>query len=73
MTTREQKFPEERKFDLRMLERRLSKGELDAKEYEAFLKKLPNDETNAEYIDVCEETSEDEPTPHADDLTFTSA
>lgn len=68
MTTKESN---EMKYDVRTIERRLRKGELDAKEYEAFLKHLPNDEARVTYIEVYEEAPADEPTPHAEELTFT--
>lgn len=68
---KENKMTDEMKFDLRVIERKIGKGEIDSKEYEAFLKKLPNDEAHAEYIDVFEETSGEERTPYFERPTFT--
>ena len=64
---------DEHQFDLRVVERRLAKGQLDPKEYDAFLKSLPDDEANGEWIEVYEEPPADELTPHVDEPTFTSA
>lgn len=71
MTTKEQKAQDEMKYDVRMVEYRLRKGELDTKEYEAFLKHLPNEEANVDYVEILEDLPADELTPHAEELTFT--
>lgn len=67
------KNPDAKQFDLRVIERRLAKGQTDPKEYEAYLKGLPDDEAKATWIEVYEEPPLEELTPHADELTFTSA
>ena len=64
---------EDNQFDLRVVERRIAKGQLDPKEYDSYLKGLPDDEAHADFIDVYEEPPAEEPTPHVDELTFTSA
>lgn len=66
-----EKIPDETKFDLRTLELKLRRNEITREEYEAFLKKIPNDESRAEYIGVFEEKSGDELTPHVEKLAFT--
>jgi len=58
------------KYDKRLLDRYLRIGRVDKKDYEAYLKKLPDDESKGEYMEVFEEES-DMPTPQANDLTFT--
>ncbi|MFH0799702.1 MAG: hypothetical protein V2A66_05930 [Pseudomonadota bacterium] len=73
MTAKTQQETEALQYDLRVIEHRTRKGELDPKEYEAYLKKLPDDEANAEYIEVYEEISVEEPTPHIGGPRFTSA
>lgn len=69
MTVKDAKADAER-FDLRVLELKIRKGELTQEEYDAFLKKLPNDEGNAEYIEVYEE-AEGEVKTRPENLTFT--
>ncbi len=46
------------KFDLRTLEFALSNGLINQKEYQNFLKDLPNVEANIEYVEL--ESSEEE-------------
>lgn len=70
MSTGEKKIAEEMKFDLRTIEMKLRRNEITREEYEAYVKKLSNDEFKADYIDVYEEPSGDEPTPHVEKLTF---
>ena len=70
MTT---KKSDDRQYDLRVVERRLTKGQLDQKEYEAFLKNLPDEAAGAEYLDVFEEPPAEELTPCVEEPTFTSA
>lgn len=53
----------DQKYDLRILDLMIRRGEIDPKEYETHLKKLPNDESRAEYIEVGEETTLEEKTP----------
>jgi hypothetical protein len=45
------------RFDLRTLEHMLRSGKIEKKEYDSYLKKLPNSESNAEYIEIEEEQS----------------
>lgn len=42
-------------FDNRIVNRSISRGQLDPKEYEAFLKSLPDESKNAGTIKVFEE------------------
>ncbi len=72
MTTKAQKPGEGLMYDTRLLERNLRLGRLDTAEYEAFLKKLPDDEAKGEYMEFKDESVQDPPTPTADQLTFTS-
>jgi len=64
-------------YDTRLTEQALRRGLLDRKEYEAHLKKLPDDEANAEYIEIVDETTADADTENSGDrdaqesLTFT--
>lgn len=69
MTTKDTKTAETLNYDTRLIERSLRTGKLDPKEYEAFLKKLPDEEANAHYI----ETFEQDPTAATspETLTFT--
>lgn len=59
-------------FDVRVVDQKIRRHQLDPKEYEAFLKSLPDDESRADYMEVYEEPK-DEQTPMANALTFTSA
>jgi hypothetical protein len=59
------------KFDVRIADRLLREGKISRKDYEAYLKSLPDEESRGEYVEVFEEES-DVPTPAAEDLTFTS-
>lgn len=68
MTTKTRKT-EEQMFDLRILEHKLRRRELDPVEYEAFLKNLSDDESRGEYMEVFEEPKEE----LDEGLTFTSA
>lgn len=49
------KEKDEMLFDLRILELNLREGKFKPKDYESYLKSLPNNESNAEYIEVFEE------------------
>jgi len=46
-------------YDIRLLERNLRLGIIDRKEYEAYIKKLTDEESNAEYVEIVDETTED--------------
>lgn len=61
------------RFDQRTIERKLSAGKIDPKEYAAYVNALPDDAALATYIEVYEEPPPEELTPHVDELTFTSA
>ena len=61
----------EKNTDVRLTERLLRLGKLDRAEYEARLKRLPNDEERAEYIEVYEEPAADNAASDEDTLTFT--
>lgn len=72
MAAKQERNSDIMKFDLRLVEREIREGKVDPKDYEAYLKKLPDDGQNAEYVEVFEEPVPEEATPHrADDLTFT--
>ena len=45
----------DRNFDLRTLEYLLDRGTITQKEYDAFLKSLPDDEGNFEAVEIPEE------------------
>ena len=69
MSTKETTDKAELRFDLRLVEYLTRVGKLDPKEYEAYLKRLPNDEERAEYVEVYEEHAV--ATKPADDETLT--
>lgn len=46
-------------FDKRLIEHSVRKGLIDRREYEAYLKKLDDDEPNAEYVEIVDETTAD--------------
>ncbi len=64
-------------FDKRLTKQALRRGLLDQKEYEAHLKKLPDDDPKAEYIEIVDETTADVDSENGADrdteenLTFT--
>ncbi|MBT3182174.1 MAG: hypothetical protein HN337_06690 [Deltaproteobacteria bacterium] len=69
----ETNISEEVKFDNRLIKRLIREGKIDKQEYETYLKGLPDEENNVNYIDVYEEKPIEEPTPLATEaLTFTS-
>ncbi|MEK6578360.1 MAG: hypothetical protein AABZ55_03965 [Bdellovibrionota bacterium] len=49
-----------KKFDVRMVERNLTRGVVTADDFEKSLKKLPDDEDNADWTSLDELTDEDE-------------
>jgi hypothetical protein len=49
---------DEKKFDTRVIERQLKKGLLSRKDYDAYLKQLPNDEDNFEIVPIVDESTE---------------
>lgn len=57
-------------YDTRLIERNLRKGRLDPKDYEAYLKKLPDDSNRCEYMEITEETLEDVLGQTKERLTF---
>ena len=70
MSTKEHKEQEELHLDVRLIGHSLRTGKLSPKEYTEHLKRLPNNEERAEYIEVyTEPTPEDAPSPEK--LTFT--
>ena len=71
MSTKETKEREELHFDVRLIEYQKRVGKLDPKEYEAYLKHLPDDEERATYIEVFEEPATDEASSTPEALTFT--
>ena len=44
-------------YELRTLEQLLRSGTITKKEYESYLKSLPDSESNAEYIEITDEKS----------------
>lgn len=46
-------------FDTRIVERNMRLGLVDRKEYDAHMKTLADDENNAEYIEIADETTAD--------------
>lgn len=75
MTAKQTKEFDEGKFDLRTIERHLREGIVEKKEYEDFLKKLPDESSNADYTEVYEESPEEKPAaepPGPGGPTFTS-
>lgn len=68
------KAREEEIYDLRTLEQFIRKGSINPKDYQAYLKSLPNSESNAEYVETYEEpVSKTEPTQPESSLTFRPA
>lgn len=61
------KMDEDLKFDLRLVPRFLREGKLKQKDFEAYLKKLPDESENVEYINL------EEPVEEESGLTFVSA
>ena len=58
-------------FDTRTLELNLREGKINSKDYDSFLKSLPNSESNAEYFEITEEeTSSSEDTMPEGQLVF---
>ena len=43
---------EAKKFDVRVVERQLDRGVVQQKDREKFLKELPDDAANAEYVSI---------------------
>jgi hypothetical protein len=73
MTTKEQNTNETLIYDVRLTERNLRSGKLDAKEFNAYLNKLPDDEARAEFIEFEESTEKNEgDVARNGPLTFTS-
>lgn len=65
---------DEQLYDLRTLEQFLRSGKINHKEYESFMKSLPNSESNADYIEVYEEpVSTTDPTQPEGTLAFSMA
>lgn len=68
---KDQKISEALRFDMRLIERSIRNGMLDKKDYENFLKTLPDESSKSRYIEVYEEKIEDD-SALAESLTFTS-
>lgn len=65
------KISEEEMYDVRTLEHYINKGQMNRKDYQTYLKSLPNSESNAEYIEIIEEpASPADPTVPEGKLTF---
>ncbi len=68
------KVREDEMYDLRTLEQLVRRGVVSPKDYQAYLKTLPNSEPNADYIEVFEEpASPSDPTVPEGKLTFQPA
>jgi hypothetical protein len=72
MAAKENKKTEEAKYDLRVIERHLREGLIEKKEYDDFLKRLPDDEANADYSEIYEEGKPTSKSPPPGGPTFTS-
>ena len=71
MTAAKDKKTTDEQFDRRTLELYMRQGKIDKKEYENYLKSLPDEKDRVAYIDVYEEPLPEEPTPHvSENLTF---
>lgn len=57
-------------FDQRILEQRLRHGAISKKDYEKFLKSLPESKDNIDYIEVFEEEPKSEEGSNSSRLTF---
>lgn len=65
---------DEQLYDLRTLEQFLRSGKISQKDYESFMKSLPNSEANADYMEVYEEpVSSTDPTQPEGSLAFSMA
>jgi hypothetical protein len=65
-------IPDELKFDTRTLDNKLRNGKIDKAEYKEYLKNLPDESANVDYLEVGDDVFNDEPTPFVEP-TFTSA
>jgi len=63
----------ERKFDLRTLSNGIRNNVIDEKEYEKYLKSLPDYAKNVDYIEVYEEPEDLLPEKNIGALTFSAA
>ncbi len=63
----------EEKFDTRVIDQRLRRGEVTPEEHSAYLKKLDDDEKRAEYVSFYEEPSEGNSAVEKGLPTFVSA
>ncbi len=59
-------------FDQRIIEFQIRSGNLSKKDYERYLKSLPNDEDNVDYIEVFEEEASSSAV-NMPELTFVAA
>ena len=57
-------------YDMRLLEYRFRKGVISKKDYDQFLKSLPDSAGNAEYVEVFEEEPAEESGGSGSFLTF---
>ena len=68
------KAKEDQTYDLRTLEQFIRDGAVNSKDYQSYLKSLPNSESNADYVEVYEEpVSTTDPTQPESSLTFRPA
>ena len=61
------------RFDYRLLEQRVRAGKVDKKDYQAFIKSLPDSESNADFIEVYEEEVQEPADLDSLSLTFAPA
>ena len=59
------------RYDTRLVDRYLREGKVGRKDFESYIKSLPDDGARSEEIEIYIE-GEDALTPHMDRLTFTS-
>lgn len=65
---------DEQVYDLRTLEQLIREGAVDPKEYQSYLKTIPDCSSNADYVDVYEEpVASDDSTIPETGLTFRPA
>ncbi len=57
-------------YDMRLLEYRFRKGVISKKDYDQFLKSLPDSADNVEYVEVFEEKPAEENADSGSFLTF---
>ncbi len=62
-----------KRFDLRVVERQLSKGDIKESEYKSYLKSLPDESANADWVQLNLEEAEIGEATDLDDLESTTS